>query len=333
MTTKTIALVLLAGTLGLLVYQQDLGRTHHPPLSKPAATAPDARVKLGVTTGRLARNWWRRWTPAELSTVANFEAEAGKRAAIVMWYADWAHNVAPQVAQLEAVAHRGSVPEITWEPWDASRGLYKLQPRYRLSNIIAGRFDRYIRSWARALADWRRPVLLRYAQEADGNWFPWADYANGNHPGEFTEAWRHVHRIFEQAGATNVRWVWSPAFGSAEVFPGAGYVDIMATTCQNAGRPLFARGWESFADGCGKTITRLHALEPHLPIQLAETSSAEHGGNKAQWIREMGAFVADHPEITSLVWFDLVKQVNWRIDSSPTAERAFAAGARAVWVT
>ena len=51
------------------------------------------------------------------------------------------------------------MPEITWEPWDASKGLYVHQPRFRLANIINGHFDSYIRTWARGLAAWHRPVL------------------------------------------------------------------------------------------------------------------------------------------------------------------------------
>ena len=232
-------------------------------------------------------------------------------------------------SQLNAIERRGSIPEITWEPWDASKGLYKSQPRYRLINIIDGKFDSYIRAWAKSLAAWKHPVLLRFAQEMDGNWFPWDDYANGNHPGQFVQAWRHVHDIFEQAGATNVKWVWSPAFArSTAQFPGTAYVNLMATTCQNGGRPLFARGWQTFAQGCGKAIDRLHALEPGLPIQLAETATTEQGGSKAQWIRDMWAYLAARPYVTSMIWFDLVKEANWRIDSSPSAERAFAAGAR-----
>jgi beta-mannanase len=286
-------------------------------------------LNLGVTTGPLARNWWKAWQASDLSTVATFEREAGKHAAIVMWYADWQHDKLPNTAQLNAIERRGSIPEITWEPWDASKGLYKSQPRYRLINIIDGKFDSYIRAWAKSLAGWKHPVLLRFAQEMDGNWFPWDDYANGNHPGQFVQAWRHVHDIFEQAGATNVKWVWSPAFArSTAQFPGTAYVNVMATTCQNAGRPVLARGWQSFAQGCGKTIDRLHALEPGLPIQLAETATTEQGGSKAQWIRDMWAYLAARPYVTSMIWFDLVKEANWRIDSSPSAERAFAAGAR-----
>jgi beta-mannanase len=333
--------LLLTATLSLLAYQLGIiGHSSAPavapvpaPAVAPVAVAPRGTVELGVTTAPLTQNWWQPWKQSDLATVDTFEREAGKHAAIVMWYADWQHNRLPLVSQLNAIAQRGSVPEITWEPWDASKGLYSRQPRYRLGNIINGKFDAYIRAWARALAAWKRPVLLRFAQEGDGNWFPWADYANGNHPGQFVTAWRHVYSIFKRAGATNVKWVWSPAFGNPEVFPGAAYVDVMATTCQNGGRKLFARGWQSFAQGCGKSIERLHTLEPGLPVQLAETSCAEAGGSKAQWIEQMWSYLAHAPEVTSVIWFNLVKETNWRIDSSRSAERAFAAGARSARVT
>jgi hypothetical protein len=333
MRAALTTLLVLVATLALFGYQRGI-------IDMPAA-APAAQLEgkpavghpgtldLGVTTGPLARNWWKPWQPSDLSTVNGFERAAGKHAAIVMWYADWRHDARPNLTQLKAIARRGSTPEITWEPWDAGKGLYTAQPKYRLSNIISGKFDAYIRRWAQALAAWKHPVLLRFAQEMDGNWFPWDDYANGNHPGQFVRAWRHVHRIFTEAGATNVKWVWSPAFArSTAQFPGAAYVNMMATTCQNGGRPLFARGWQTFARGCGRTIDRLHALEPRLPIQLAETASAERGGSKARWIRDMWAYLAVRPYVTGMIWFDLAKEANWRIDSSRSAARAFAAGAR-----
>jgi hypothetical protein len=333
MRTKLTSLLVLVATLALFAYQQDIIETPSPATAEPVpgktAMGVAGKLDLGVTTDPLARDWWKAWKTTDLSTVNAFERQAGKHAAIVMWYADWQHNKLPSTSQLNAIAQRGSTPEITWEPWDASKGLYKSQPRYRLKNIIDGKFDPYIRDWARALAAWKHPVLLRFAQEMDGNWFPWDDYANGNRAGQFVQAWRHVHHIFARAGATNVKWVWSPAFArSSAQFPGAAYVDVMATTCQNGGKPLFARGWKSFAQGCGQAIDRLHALEPGLPIQLAETATSEHGGSKARWIRDMWAYLAKRPYVTSMIWFNLVKETNWRIDSSPASERAFAAGAR-----
>src|SRR6185437_14901543 len=102
---------------------------------KPALSSAGT-LDLGVTTGPLARNWWKTWQPSDLSTVNTFERQAGKHAAIVMWYADWQHNKQPRIDQLNAIERRDSTPQITWEPWDASKGLHTSQPRYRLANII-----------------------------------------------------------------------------------------------------------------------------------------------------------------------------------------------------
>ena len=75
--------------------------------------------------------------------------------------------------------------------------------------------------WARALAAFGGPVRLRFAQEMNGDWYPWGAGTNGNTPAEFVRAWRHVHDIFTAAGATNVQWVWSPVSGApAAVLPG-----------------------------------------------------------------------------------------------------------------
>ena len=55
--------------------------------------------------------------------------------------------------------------------------------------------------WARQVAAYKGPVLLRFAQEMNGRWYPWSESTNGNHRGEFVRAWRHVHAIFDRAGS------------------------------------------------------------------------------------------------------------------------------------
>lgn len=42
----------------------------------------------------------------------------------------------------------------------------------------------------------------------------------------------------------------------------------------------------------------------------------------------MFAYLAHHREVKALVWFNRRKQTNWPIQSSRSAERAFAAGVR-----
>jgi beta-mannanase len=325
---------LLLAVLGLLALQVDAPWAGDRPAAArpwpvPAAHTAAPRVQLGVTTLALARNAHRSWRTSDLEQVNAFEQDARHHAGIVMWFADWAHNASFDARQARAVAARGSVPEITWEPWDATRGTR--QPAYRLRRIAAGDFDGYVRRWARGIAAYGRPVRLRLGQEMNARAYPWAEAANGNRRGDFVRAWRHVHAIFAQAGATNVRWVWAPVAGNvrADQYPGSDQVDVIGVSGFNGGSILFGRRWRTFASAFGPSLDALHALDPSKPVELSEIASTEAGGSKAAWVRDLFAEVRRRPYIRSLVWFNLRKETDWRIESSASARRAFAAGVNA----
>jgi beta-mannanase len=258
-----------------------------------------------------------------------FEHAIRKHASVIMWYADWAH-AQPLLEQLRAVRRRGSVPEITWEPWNTDRSVTE-QPRYRLARIIAGAYDPYIRSWARTMAAYGGPVRLRFAQEMNGRWYPWSNAANGNHPGEFVRAWRHVHDIFVAAGARNVTWVWSPAAITLPrtLYPGDRYVDMVSLTLFNGGHELRYSNWRSFAAALARPLARLRAIAPKKPIEISELGCAEEGGSKEAWIRGMFDSLRRQRAITSLIWYDLHKHSDWRVESSAAATAAFARGVAA----
>jgi mannan endo-1,4-beta-mannosidase len=322
---SAIAPALLMVAIAFLILLRQ-GVILHPSVAAPAAW-PVPRVatpalEVGATTGPLARNSWEPWKPEDLRSVNAFEQAGHRHAEVVMFYADWEHTSFSS-RQLEAIAARGAIPEITWEPWDASRPLGEPQPRYRLAHIIEGRFDNYIRSWAHGLARFETPVRLRFAQEMNGFWFPWSELANGNHRGEFVKAWRHVHDLFTAAGADNVEWVWAPVRGElARYLPGPRYVDRLGMTCLNGGPGLWSDRWRSLPQICGPLIANLHALAPDLPIEISELGSGERGGNKAEWIREAFAYLKRHREIETVVWLNLHKEADWRINSSLGAEHA-----------
>ncbi|MGH2874592.1 MAG: glycosyltransferase family 2 protein [Solirubrobacteraceae bacterium] len=292
------------------------------------AAAPGGRLAIGLTTRTLASDWAVRWQPADLRQVTEFERQAGVKVGILMWYADW-RTPPPSRAQLDAIAGRGAIPEITWEPWSAAVG-GSTQPAFALRRIVAGRFDRYIRAWATRLASFGHPIWLRLAQEMNGNWYPWGVGVNGNRPREFVAAWRHVHAIFAAAGARNVRWVWSPVGGApASLYPGAGEVNILGVTCLNGGTSLFRHRWRSFAAICGNSIDALHRLGPGLPIQISEVATDGAGGSRASWIAGTFADLAHRPEVRSLIWFDMRQAADWTL-SQPSALAAFHAGASSI---
>ncbi|HWE11597.1 MAG TPA: glycosyltransferase [Solirubrobacteraceae bacterium] len=302
------------------------------PRPVPAVAGAHPSLILGVTTDALAENSTTPWQAGDLGQVNAFEQAVHAHAGIVMWYADWRH-AQPSLAQLRAAAARGSIPEISWEPWDYS-GSPTHQPRFTLASIIAGRHDAYIRRWATVLRRFGRRVYLRFAQEMNGNWYPWSEAVNGNRPGQFVSAWRHVHRIFTELGAQNVRWIWSPAAGTSELdaslYPGPAYVDIVGVSVFNGGSRLNWGGWRSFARIFNQTARSLTRIAPGKPIQISEVSSAEAGGSKAAWITDMFAELHAHPQVTSLVWYNVRKQADWPVTSDRAAARAFAAGAHAL---
>jgi beta-mannanase len=324
-----VLLVAVVGLVGLQIagpWNDGARATAAKPWPVPAGSAPAPRLALGVSTLALARNAYRPWRGGDLREVNAFEQHARHHADIVMWFADWAHNKRFDARQARAIAARGSTPEITWEPWNAFRGVD--QPRYRLARIAAGDYDGYVRRWAREIAAYGAPVRLRFAQEMNGRWYPWAERANGNRRGDFARAWRHVHAIFAAAGATKVTWVWSPVVGSVDVglYPGGDQVDAVGVSGFNGGTILYRHTWRSFAAAFGPTLDFLHALDPSKPMELSEIASTEVGGSKAAWIRGMFAQIERRPYIGALVWFNLRKRTDWRIESSPSARRAFAAG-------
>lgn len=326
------------GLAGLVVVGGLVGQpTPLAGFQTPSADAPapwsatgdvPGRAVLGVTTRALAENSTRPWTAASLGEVNAFEQRARAHAGIVQWFADWAHVARPDLEQLRTIARRGGVPQISWEPWDYTGGLNRPQPAYSLQSIAAGRHDAYVRRWARDLAAYGGPVLLRFAHEMNGSWYPWAEASHGNRPADYRRAWRHVHAIFAAAGADNVRWVWSPVARNLDgrAYPGDDVVDEVGLSGFNGGAALNWTGWRSFASIFAEPLRELRRIAPGKPVQISEVGSAETGGDKAAWIGGMFAFLRSHPEIRAVLWFDLVKQTDWRIESSGRAAAAFADG-------
>lgn len=288
-------------------------------VAAPAPALPPvstAKLRFGAATagGPLAG--------AELDEVSVL---AGESPSSVLFYQDFVQP--PPITAMNAVRARGAVPLVTWEPWVWGGGLE--QPAYALDRIAAGDFDAHITRWGQALASWGYPVQLRFAHEMNGNWYPWAEGLNGNQPGDYVQAWRHVHDVVAATGATNVSWVWSPNvpyYGSTDLaglYPGSGYVDIVGLDGYNWGTSASWSGWISPQDLFGPGIAQLRGLAPGVPILIAETASSEAGGDKAAWNTELVSYLAAQPDVMGFVWFHIQKEADWRINSSTASASAF----------
>ncbi|WP_170315483.1 carbohydrate-binding domain-containing protein [Nakamurella deserti] len=219
-----------------------------------------------------------------------------------------------------ATARAGALPSITWEPWDPAAGA--TQPTYRLQNIIDGRFDSYIDSWARGAAAFGGPLKMRFAHEMNAGWYPWGAAANGNSGAAYVAAYRHVHDRFVAAGATNVQWSWSVNIVQGmpvalqSVYPGAAYVDSIGVDGYNGGTDNPGMGgWKSPSSVFGETLAQLAVVAPGKPVYIAETASAVGGGDKAAWTAQLFDYLRT-TQVTGVDWFDIGGYPDWRITSS-----------------
>jgi hypothetical protein len=201
-----------------------------------------------------------------------------------------------------------------------------------MTAINDGSQDAVIRSAAERLAAYRRPMLLRWAWEMNGDWFPWGGPRNGRDPAAYVRAYRRIHRIFADAGAGNVAFVWSPNWNSGpnepwnrmeHYYPGDAYVDWVGVSGYNFHRESPATLFRHVVSTYGTS----------KPIMLAETAAIEHGGtSKAAWIEDLSSYVTRTPAIAAVVWFDTDVQHdsdhNFRFDSDDAALAAYRTMAR-----
>ena len=224
----------------------------------------------------------------------------------------------------------GAIPLVTLEPWDWDPK-HPDHSRTLLHDILAGRWDAWLDDMALGFKDYRQPVLLRWAHEMNGDWYPWCGIANHDSAQTYIKTWRYVHRRMTRAGAHNVLWVFCPNSNSVpntewnksiHYYPGDAYVDIIGVDTYNFGEP----DERSFA----KTIAEFDATyRQHWakkPLIIPEIGVANAAKNPAQWITEtFGSLKNTYPEIRAVLWFHMNDRKNqdFRIDQSAVMLTAY----------
>ncbi|MEV0900623.1 glycosyl hydrolase [Actinoplanes sp. NPDC049802] len=209
-----------------------------------------------------------------------------------------------------------AIPMVSW------RG-----PKY--DKILSGDSDELIATAARRLKQLDRPTLLRWGWEMNGRWYEWGGFQNKRDPEGFIKCFRHLREIFDDQGADNVSWVWSPNWRSSPdehwnrmeaYYPGDKFVDWVGVSGYDFDREkpptLFDPIYQKYAS--------------RKPILITEVGSKDYGGtSKADWITEFSEYVAQRPAIGGSVWFDTDTHPNyperWRFDTDPRSTAAYKA--------
>ena len=239
---------------------------------------------------------------------------------------------------MDTIRNYGAIPFFSWGSHSIPVPGDLNEPDFQLADIFAGSYDAYIREFAEGARDWGHPFFLRFNWEMNGDWFPWAEGVNGNQPGEYVAAWRHVHDIFTAVGADNATWVWcpyadpTPKFGHARAaLPGRRIRRLDLPRRLQLGpatRSTRSPGRASTRSSAPATARSSGRSPPAKPMLLAEMASDRQGhAAKSTWIDEMfKPLRTKYRRIRGLIWFEQIDRgVQWPLETAPTVTGAFAA--------
>lgn len=291
-----------------------------------------------------------------LEKIARFESLVGKPQAIVASSSYWGEQTFPQ-ANLQLIARYGAVPLVYWSPWDRPYEEGRGPDKYSLTSIIHGDHDAYIDRWADGAREFGRPMIVSFANEMNGAWFPWSGLHYGGDtpleedskkfqgPETFKAAWRHVVDRVRSRGAGNVQFVlhlmnysmpqeeWNLA---RHYYPGPDYVDWLGFSLYGVQFHDDAE-WAPFPPLFDWPYIELTHLDATKPIMVCEWGCGEFPelGDKAQWIRDGFRTMKDtrrYPRLKACVfWHERWQNgdglySNLRAHSSPGSLKAYRDG-------
>jgi hypothetical protein len=287
------------------------GRHDRSAAGKSRPSAAPRPVTLPTTPGTYL-GVYTAGVPDSYAGVTAFTTATGVGPGVVSYYSGWLEPFRASFAS--TVAKAGAVPLVQLEPTNVS-----------LAAIAAGRYDRYLSSYAEAVRGYRHPVILSFCHEMNGSWYSWG-YGHTS-PAEFVAAWRHVVTVFRVVGAVNVTWLWTVNIvnntlhgripSPAPWWPGSSYV-----TWVGIDGYYIKSSWK-FAPLFGPTVVAVRALTGD-PILIAETGAASTPGQPKK-IADLFAGVRAYG-LLGLVWFDAIGSRDWRVNSL-AAVAAFRRGA------
>jgi hypothetical protein len=283
--------------------------------------------------------------------VPYFENLAGRKIAWLNFQNDWFKGIKFPAESVKNIWNAGAIPSIRLLPWSTYD---KTDQTYSLRKIVDGKFDKELRQWAKDLKKTEIPVLIGFAGEPNGDWFPWSGAMNGggittgygdkslaDGPELYRDAYRYIIDLFKDEGALKVTWIFHVnSVGAPEepwndiknYYPGDDYIDWIGISAYGAQR--WGESYQRFVDIMQpgyNALLNLTAAEK--PIAILEFGVADYlpNVNKALWIQS-ALYTVQQPE------FSRIKAIGWwhstwinhdgtmsaiQIDSSPESNRFY----------
>jgi hypothetical protein len=206
-------------------------------------------------------------------------------AAVVGFNINWADgeiNKLP-VDEFKKVYQHNAVPMMVWRQWQKDSTGTIAKDELVMQHIIAGKYDSAIGTLATAVAALQKPIFIRVSQEIERSKHSLFSPSLCQ-PQEYIQAWQHVHRIFDNAKADKVIWIWNPwnAATANNYFPGIDYVDWVGVQVKNSQNEKY----KSLAAGFDSIYRPYHQLDIFnmgLPVMLTEAPTVNNTWWQQAW--------------------------------------------------
>lgn len=261
---------------------------------KPAAGTSDSAgapfPPRGFTLG---------WYPAQ-SAEFNTSAIAALpvKPQVVNYYSSWGERFNSSFAQ--GAYADGVETFVEMEPWNCGSDCYG-ESVPAMTDIAAGDYDSYLSSFGQAIRAFGHPVLVTFAHEMNGAWYPWGNGGSEHTtPAQWIASWDHVVTVINAQARGLVTWVWAPnvekfAVSVAQYWPGARYVDEVGLD------GYLSDDGDTYESEFGQTVTDVRALTK-LPIWITETGVNQDGTATARLAAL--AHAAKKAGLTGILYFD-----------------------------
>ena len=234
--------------------------------------------------------------------VKNYISAAGKEVAVVYFGQNWFDGIKFPAKEANDIYHTtGAIPFISLLP-RSSYNQWHRDSIFYFERILNGDFDKELTQWANDAKNSGIPMMLDFAPEMNGNWFPWSGqynfYDGSIHSAGrmYKDTYRHIVNIFRKAGCKNITWAFHPNSGGSNpgawnkmkrYYPGDDYVDWIGISVYGSQR--VGDRWLEILDDFDLMYNELADVSSEKPLALFEFGVTEDKprGDKAQWLQDV----------------------------------------------